>query len=196
MNIPPVETTFDDGPVPRKSWVEWCLSVFRDFKYKGSGPTAGRPVNGLNIGDWFFDTTLNRPVFVTNTSPVTWVDIWANILTGLGVSTFFESAQQTITSAGALTIAHGLGKEPILFQVMLVNITAEAGYSIGDKVPIASANIAVGASSKGVVIVPDSINLNIRYADPGFVFDLTHKTTGSGTNLTNANWKVIFRAWA
>lgn len=191
---PPVEATFDDGLVPRKSWVDWCVSVFRNSKFKGSGTTADRPVNGLNIGDWFFDTTLNRPVFVTAVSPVAWTDI----LSFLGFSAYFESAEQTITSAGALTIAHGLGREPIFIQTFLVCKTAEDGYTAGQKVivnPSLSAD-GGGASGLGTAIVPDATNINVRYGDTATVFQHLHFTTGVLVTLTNANWRLVIRAWA
>ena len=74
MNHPPVEASFDEGPAPRKSWVDWCLSVFRDAKYKGTDTTANRPLNGLNVGDWYYDTTLSKPIWVNSISPVVWKD--------------------------------------------------------------------------------------------------------------------------
>src|SRR5882672_10046905 len=49
----------------------------------------------------------------------------------------FASAQQTITVAGALTLAHGLGSMPFGLGLRLHCTGAEAGYSIGDEVEVA-----------------------------------------------------------
>lgn len=43
---------------------EWFLSVYRVAKKaKGTGTTSERPVNGLEDGDWYLDTTLGYPIW-------------------------------------------------------------------------------------------------------------------------------------
>lgn len=39
-----------------------------------SGSTANRPSTNLVVGDFYFDTTLNKPVWCKTTSPIVWVD--------------------------------------------------------------------------------------------------------------------------
>ena len=120
----------------------------------------------------------------------------AQFLDAIGFSAYFESAVQTITPAGALTLAHGLGRKPIVFQVILKNVTAELGYSIGDEIPVALMDIG-GSTSRGVSIVPDTTNLNIRYGSSVGVWCVPNKTTGSGTTaIVDSRWNAIFRAWA
>jgi phage-related tail fiber protein len=101
----------------------------------------------------------------------------------------FQSAQQTITSAGSLTLAHGLGKKPGLLMTSLVCLTAEAGYSVGDEVFVSQA-----AQS----LVPDATNINVRFGSTaGTSYSVMHKTTGvTPTGITNANWQLVVRAWA
>ena len=101
----------------------------------------------------------------------------------------FQSTQQTITSAGSLTLAHGLGKKPGLLMTSLVCLTAEAGYSVGDEVFVSQA-----AQS----LVPDATNINVRFGSTaGTSYSVMHKTTGvTPTGLTNANWQFVVRAWA
>ena len=41
---------------------------------------------------------------------------------------------QTITNAGLLTLAHGLSSEPKFMQAYLQCTTANANYSVGDKI--------------------------------------------------------------
>ncbi|RWI06818.1 MAG: hypothetical protein EOQ89_03555 [Mesorhizobium sp.] len=109
----------------------------------------------------------------------------------------FESSQQTITSAGALTLAHGLGVKPKVYQAFLHCTTAEHGYSVGDEVatnPHISAS--GGADNRGVVMVPDATNINIRYGSASAVFPVLNKTTGALAAATNGSWRLIIRAWA
>jgi hypothetical protein len=108
----------------------------------------------------------------------------------------FISADQTITSAGSLTLAHGLGATPEFFQVRIKNLTAELGYSIGDELIVNPHNTnATSGNNQGVSIVPDATNLNIRYGSSGTTFTILRKDTGAGVNATNTRWSAIFYAW-
>ena len=108
----------------------------------------------------------------------------------------FTSSDQTITSAGALTIAHGLGVTPTLVAVRLRCTTAEGGYSIGDLlfVPATQASDST-VDTGGVSIVPDATNLNIRFGSRANVWTGTVKNTGGAFAITNANWVAVFFAW-
>jgi len=47
------------------------------FNMSRSGPTASRPtslIKGYYIGMNFYDTTLNKPIFLTSTNPFIWKD--------------------------------------------------------------------------------------------------------------------------
>jgi hypothetical protein len=113
------------------------------------------------------------------------------------LSTVFLSSGQTITSAGSLTIAHGLTVEPDIIQVYLQCTTAERGYSIGDKVQINSmsgnANSAT-ADNKGIAFVFDATNLVIRFGADTNVFRILDKSTGMAENLINGNWQLYVKA--
>jgi hypothetical protein len=117
--------------------------------------------------------------------------------TPLGVFTkSFTSADQVITGAGALTLAHSLGSIPTLIQAFLVCQTGEHGYTAGDITPVTTGTFYV-AQNYGMTIVPDAINLNIRYAigAGAGVFLANDLSAGAVIVLTNANWKVRFHAW-
>ena len=107
-------------------------------------------------------------------------------LTTLGTTAFntFVSADQTITLAGALTLAHGLGVAPRFWSVAYVCQTAELGYSIGD--------IVDGSSDAEPGIQPDATNLNVRYRSSAP--SLVNKTNGALNTITPANWKARFFA--
>jgi hypothetical protein len=109
----------------------------------------------------------------------------------------YTSAQQTITAAGALTLAHGFGVQPSLVQCKLHCTTGQFNYAIGDEVVIDNSTNDVGsAASRGVSIVPDATNLNIRFGSDANTFAILDKTTGAGSQITNGNWTIIFKAWA
>lgn len=114
--------------------------------------------------------------------------------TALGLSEQFVSAEQTITAGGSLTLAHGLSGVPQISQVMLVCKTAQLGYSVDDEVFV-NAHFQGDGTSRGVAIVPDATNLNIRYGSDGTTFVILNKTTGTSAGITNGNWKAKFVAW-
>ena len=109
----------------------------------------------------------------------------------------YVSPGQTITAGGALSLAHGLGGVPTLMSAELICQTAEHGYSINDIVPITlNTQDASTTSSRGVVVVPDATNLNIRFASMANTIGLLNKSTGAATGVvTNANWQLRMRAW-
>jgi hypothetical protein len=108
----------------------------------------------------------------------------------------FVSAAQTITSGGALTLAHALGATPKLVQITLKCIDAggEAGYAQNDVTFYPTLNTA-GAVG-GVSVVPDGTNLNVRFSSSASVFEIVNKSDGAQASLTNTKWNAIFSAWA
>lgn len=116
-------------------------------------------------------------------------------LTGVIGTKSFTSAQQTITSNGALTLAHGLGAAPFIFPLQLVCQTGEANWTAGQ---IINVNYGVLNSGTGLnaAVSSDSTNIYIRYSNSGSVFQYLDATTGAGVSLTNANWKLVVKAIA
>lgn len=109
----------------------------------------------------------------------------------------FTSSQQTITSAGSLTLAHSLGTTPTLIQAALVCQSADGNYATNDVVIVnPHGNDPGGTGSRGVSIVPDATNLNIRYGSSGNAFFLLDKTSGNAFGANNGSWKAKFMAWA
>lgn len=115
------------------------------------------------------------------------VDI-VDTMASTGSDNAFVSANQTITSAGSLTIAHGLSSTPEFVLMALVCTTAQAGYSVNDVVFVN--DLSANQNDVGVSIVPDGTNLNVRYGSKASVFTIPNKTTGDATALTNANWRL------
>lgn len=71
MKAPPNLNPFDRNGQPDDAWINWMMEVFRQGKYQGKGLTAERPTDGLNDADWFFDTTLGKPIWYYSSG---WID--------------------------------------------------------------------------------------------------------------------------
>lgn len=110
----------------------------------------------------------------------------------------FESSDQTITAAGALTVAHGLGVQPKLYRSYLKCVIASEGYSIDDEVEVESYLEGSGgtAASRGISVVPDGTNLNVRFGSSVDVFIVLNKSSGGRDDTDLPNWKLVLRAWA
>jgi hypothetical protein len=112
------------------------------------------------------------------------------------ITKVFTSSNQTITSAGTLTIAHGLGVAPTLVAQFIVCVTAEHGYSIGDVIATPLINTQSSVDNYGLVLTLDATNLNIRFGSAGNFYTGLNKSTGGAVLFTNANWAYRVRAWA
>lgn len=108
----------------------------------------------------------------------------------------FTSTNQTITAAGPLTIAHGLGAAPFMVYVELECTSAEHNFSVGHILPIGFIDTSGSAGGIGVIARPDATNLNIRYGSGsgGNVFLAFDQTSATPVSLTNANWVARFKA--
>lgn len=99
----------------------------------------------------------------------------------------FESAEQTIpASAGNVEVTHGLGSIPKIFQVVVRCKTTEMGYLIGDEVDVTTSGVQCSIYSNNTVI---------GFTQKPSVY-LSHKDGSAVANITTANWKLVFRAFA
>lgn len=96
------------------------------------------------------------------------------------------SGAQVITSAGSLTLAHGLGRIPRKVWCELECTSGQAGYSIGDVLVVGS--IDADGTRAGVSLVPDATNINVRFGSAANVFAVPNKSTGTSASLTNSSW--------
>ena len=109
------------------------------------------------------------------------------------VTKAFTSSAQTITSAGLLTIPHAMTVAPKLIQTSLVCQTGEAGYSAADEV---LCNLVVSDGTRQSAIYWDVTNIYIRQSLDASLTTVANKTTGAVFAITNANWKLVVRAFA
>ena len=115
---------------------------------------------------------------------------------GFSGSNSYESSGQTITSAGLLTLAHGLGIRPKLITGYLKNTSAELGYSVGDEVEF---SIIVNSTSTANIVnsmYADSTNVFVRFSNAAWAFHLANKSTGASVIIANSKWDLYVRAWA
>lgn len=105
----------------------------------------------------------------------------------------FDSAPQTVTTSGTLSLSHGLASRPNKRSQSIVCVTAEAGYAIGDEIT-ANNNQAIQGSLGATMFVNDDANIKVRYGLNSNVYSTLNNTNGQSTQLTNANWKLIVRA--
>ena len=64
LSSPPIKFPFNPDGTLTPAWEEWILGVYRSAKkYQGTGLTAGRPTNSLEVGDWYWDQTLSKPIW-------------------------------------------------------------------------------------------------------------------------------------
>lgn len=103
----------------------------------------------------------------------------------------FVSTDQAVTGNAVLNVAHGLGSKPSFVRVVLKCTTADLGYSVGDEIEI---NSNTWASSAILNVASDTTNVAIIVGGANIV--VVHKGTFAASNITNASWRWVVRAWA
>jgi hypothetical protein len=108
---------------------------------------------------------------------------------------FFTSTDQTITAAGTLTLAHGLGAVPKLVHIYLVCQTANNGFAVGNVVAPRECGFNANTSGGGIGCVAkvDSTNVFIVFGSKSGTFQLNSNATGAVGNsffINNSDWKL------
>ena len=116
-------------------------------------------------------------------------------LVGAVFTESYTSADQTITSGGSLTLAHGLSGQPKLIQLYLEAQSSTLGYSADDQVLIHAGGQEAG-SNRGIALWPDATNINIRFGSSASMCDVVRADTGATAAITNGSWRLIVKAWA
>lgn len=126
-------------------------------------------------------------------------NVWAPVTGGGGggaqFTEYYESAEQVVTVAGTLSLAHGLSGTPKLVVVTYICKTTNLGYAVGDTVTVMSGmNGRVNAvdGSFGELLVPGAVNVSLRF---GSSFALMSKSSGNLSGTSAASWRAIVKAW-
>lgn len=115
-----------------------------------------------------------------------------------GVITTFTSAETTISASTKTTLAHGLGAIPFQFDLYIICKTAEAGYAVGDIIKVTQAyHSTAGTSSIGAIMSADATNIYLTTGpnSAGGIFKGFNQDTGGDVTFSNANFKMIVKAW-
>ena len=120
----------------------------------------------------------------------------ATILAALGFSAYFQSAQQTITLGGGLTIAHGLTRSPTLYKAFLICTVGggQHGYAQNDETPMLDSDLNTAGGGSTISMVPNATNITCCYGSAAIY--VLNKSTGVYAAITPASWKLVIRAWA
>lgn len=104
----------------------------------------------------------------------------------------FESAEQVLTTPSEVSVAHGLSSIPKLIQVVLICKISQAGYAVGDEIDLSSVD-----DTSGNVSATSGFNSTDLFTAISSHLRVRNKTSSTTTpTLTDANWRIIFRAWA
>lgn len=109
------------------------------------------------------------------------------------VSAYIQTAEQTITNGGTLTIAHGLGLAPAAVFGFIRCTATNIGYSVGDITPIVLG--PQGSTNNGVAVTIDATNIFIRFGNSGIQLMAKNDSTAIA-NISSASWKLFLRAFA
>lgn len=160
----------------------------------GTGAVGSSKIANGAVGNAQMANMAANTVKMNNTgSPAAPIDgTKAQVLAFLGFSAnagSFTSSDQTISSGGTLTIAHGLGARPNIVGASLVCQSSEFGYSTNDVMQITDPYL--GVSNTGLSITSDATNVYVTFGSGSpTVFSAVNKSTGGNVNLTSANWKL------
>lgn len=109
----------------------------------------------------------------------------------------YDSGELTITSGGALTLAHGLGRRPWQMRTYLRCKVADNGWAIGDEIEVTVASTGPGfGTHRAMGLRSDDTNIVLRYGSGASAFGYVAASTGSEASLTNTSWRLIVKARA
>lgn len=81
QGLPETDPFVDEQRYSSRTWMQWLSWVHRVVSAcTQSGPTADRPTTVLWIGRQYYDTTLNKPVYVRAVKPTVWRDAAGSIV--------------------------------------------------------------------------------------------------------------------
>lgn len=102
----------------------------------------------------------------------------------------YESAEVSLSAGTEYVLTHGLGVVPDFVSVELVCTTADAGYSVGQRIEVAF----TAGSSTGVSVRKTSASVVVRVGSSGPAGYIRNDTFVS-VGLTAASWSMVVRAF-
>lgn len=104
---------------------------------------------------------------------------------------FFESAGQLPPGGGnTLTVPHGLGGVPRFVTVSARCISATGGWAVNDEILLSSVHMRT--SNYGMTTGVSATHFKLTQQGP---LNVHRFDNNSLTEVTSANWRLVFRAW-
>ena len=157
---------------------QMCVVVYDGTRFQLLNP-------GLNVGTANITPGTDRQFLRTNSTPAT---VWES-----GYITPVASYQAIPASGFPVTFSHGLGVDPLTWDIGIVCTTADVGYALNDYI---SAKSLAYPTNYGIAMTPFSNASVIGFIrnNGGFAIWINRKDTGAPAAITEASWKVMARA--
>ena len=157
---------------------QMCVVVYDGTRFQLLNP-------GLNVGTANIAPGTDRQFLRTNSTPAT---VWES-----GYITPVASYQAIPASGFAVTFSHGLGVDPLTWDIGIICTTADVGYALNDYI---SAKSLAYPTNYGIAMTPFSNASVIGFIrnNGGFAIWINRKDTGAPAAITEASWKVMARA--
>ena len=173
-------TKFGTAPLVAGDMVsgQMCVVVYDGTRFQLLNP-------GFNVGPVNFSPGIDRQFLRTNATPAT---VWES-----GYMTPVASYQSIPASGFAVTFFHGLGVDPLTWDIGIICTTADVGYALDDYI---SAKSLAYPTNYGISMTPFSNTSVIGFVrnNGGFAIWVNRKDTGVPAAITEASWKVMARA--
>ena len=157
---------------------QMCVVVYDGTRFQLLNP-------GLNVGTANIAPGTDRQFLRTNSTPAS---VWES-----GYITPVASYQAIPASGFAVTFSHGLGVDPLTWDIGIICTTADVGYALNDYI---SAKSLAYPTNYGIAMTPFSNASVIGFIrnNGGFAIWINRKDTGVPAAITEASWKVMARA--
>jgi len=159
---------------------QMCVVVYDGTRFQLLNP-------GFNIGPANFSPGTDRQFLRTNSTPAT---VWES-----GYITPVASYQAIPASGSSVTFSHGLGVDPLTWDIGIVctDAAGDVGWAQNDYI---SAKSLAYPTNYGISTTPfsNSSVIGLVRNNGGFAIWVLRKDTGAPAAITEAKWKVMARA--
>jgi hypothetical protein len=157
---------------------QMCVVVYDGTRFQLLNP-------GFNVGPANFSPGIDRQFLRTNATPAT---VWES-----GYITPVASYAAIPAAGSAVTFFHGLGVDPLTWDIGIICTTADVGWALNDYI---SAKSLAYPTNYGIAMTPFSNANVIGFIRNNGLFAIwvNRKDTGVPAAITEASWKVMARA--
>ena len=161
---------------------QMCVVVYDGTRFQLLNP-------GLNVGTANIAPGTDRQFLRTNSTPAT---VWES-----GYITPVASYQAIPAAGSAVTFSHGLGVDPLTWDVGIICTDAggDATYALNDYIPVGSImRTDLSETDHRITSYSNSTVIGMVRGSVVSGIYVNGKTTGVLTAITEAKWKVMARA--